>query len=154
MPVTLSVPTLSLSAAQAAARACEAKAKEIGVPMNIAVVDSGLHLLQFSRMDGAKLTSIDIAISKAFTASGHRVPTSAYKDAVWPGGVAFGINNSNGGKFTTIGGGVPVKGPNGEILGAIGCSTGTPAQDEQVAKAGIEALEKMVKDEGKLKAKL
>ncbi|KAL1638301.1 hypothetical protein SLS56_000109 [Neofusicoccum ribis] len=154
MPVTHSIPTLTLSAAQAAARACEAKAKEIGVPMNIAVVDAGTHLLHFSRMDGAKLTSINIAIDKAFTASGHRVPTSAYKEAVWPGGAAFGINHTNGGRFNIIGGGVPIKGQNGEILGAIGCSTGTPAQDEQVSKAGIEALEKLLQEEGKLKAKL
>ncbi|GME21855.1 hypothetical protein GTA08_BOTSDO11132 [Neofusicoccum parvum] len=154
MPVTQSIPTLTLSAAQAAARACEAKAKEIGVPMNIAVVDAGTHLLHFSRMDGAKLTSINIAIDKAFTASGHRVPTSAYKEAVWPGGAAFGINHTNGGRFNIIGGGVPIKGQNGEILGAIGCSTGTPVQDEQVSKAGIEALEKLLQEEGKLKAKL
>lgn len=154
MPATQSISTLTLSAAQAAARACEAKAKQIGVPMNIAVVDANTHLLHFSRMDGAKLTSINIAIDKAFTASGHRLPTSAYKEAVWPGGPAFGINNSNGGRFTTIGGGIPIKGPNGEILGAIGCSTGTPAQDEEVSKAGIEALEKLLKEEGTLKAKL
>lgn len=154
MSATQSTRTLTLGAAQTAGRACEAKAKSIGVPMNIAVVDSATHLLHFSRMDGAKITSINIAIDKAFTASGHRVPTSAYKDAVWSGGAAFGINNSNGGRFTTIGGGIPIKGQNGEILGAIGCSTGTPAQDEEVSQAGIEALQKLLREEGNPKAKL
>ena len=73
--------------------------------MNIAVVDSTLHLLSFARMPGAKLTSIDIAINKAFTAAGHRVPTHTYKEAVWPGGAAYGINLSNAGRFMVIGGG-------------------------------------------------
>ena len=149
------IPTLTLAAARAAVEACEAKAREIRVPMNIAVVDSATHLLHFSRMDGAKFTSISIAMDKAFTAAGHRVPTSTYKEAVWPGGAGFGIWNSNGGRFMVIGGGLPVKNESGQILGAIGVSTGTPAQDEEVARAGIEVIERMMKAEsGKVKAKL
>jgi uncharacterized protein GlcG (DUF336 family) len=50
--------------------------------MNIAIVDASIFLLHFERMAGAKLTSIDIAMNKAFTAAGHRIPTSAYKDLV------------------------------------------------------------------------
>lgn len=103
-------------------------------------------------MDGAKLTSIHIAIDKAFTAAGHRVPTSAYREVVWPGGAAFGINQSNNGRFNTIAGGIPVVSPaTGEVLGAVGCSTGTPAQDEIVAKAGVEAVLKLVGREGRSK---
>lgn len=157
MPATTTTPTLTISAAKAATAAAEAKAASIGVPMNIAVVDAGTHLLSFTRMDGAKLTSVQIAIDKAFTASGHRIPTSSYKEAVWPGGPAFGINSTNGGRFNIIGGGVPVTGPGGEVLGAVGCSTGTPAQDEVVARAGVEAVEKLVREEagaGAPKAKL
>ena len=127
--------------------------------MNIAVVGSSTHLIAFARMEGAKLTSIPIAIDKAFTAAGHRNPTSSYKEMVWPGGAAYGINGSNGGRFSVIGGGVPVRGKAGEVLGAVGCSTGTPAQDEVVAKAGVEAVEKWIKEgevfpPGPLKAKL
>lgn len=117
--------------------------------MNIAIVDSSLHLLAFARMDGAKLTSIDIAISKAFTAAGHRAPTSVYKDAVWPGGPAFGINNSNGGRFTTIAGGVPIV-RDGVVVGAVGCSTGLPKQDEDVAERGVEAVVKTFEARAKL----
>jgi hypothetical protein len=51
---------------------------------------------------------------------GHRNPTSAYKEAVWPGGAAFGLNNSNGGKFMYVGGGIPIL-VNGECVGAVGC---------------------------------
>ena len=107
--------------------------------MNIAIVDPTLHLLAFTRMDGAKLTSIDIAINKAFTAAGHRAPTSFYKDAVWPGGPAYGINNSNGGRFVTIAGGVPIV-VGGVVVGAVGCSSGRPGEDEDVAGRGVDAV--------------
>jgi uncharacterized protein GlcG (DUF336 family) len=100
-------------------------------------------------MEGAKITSIHIAIDKAFTAAGHRAPTSIYKENVWPGGPAFGIWNSNGGRFMTIAGGVPIL-QDGVVVGAVGCSTGTPAQDEDVAKRGVEAVEKGFKPKAKL----
>ncbi|MCJ1408051.1 hypothetical protein MMC19_002124 [Ptychographa xylographoides] len=152
-PTTKTVSTLTLSGAKLAAQACEAKARTMGIDMNIAIVDAATHLLHFSRMDNAKITSISIAIDKAFTAAGHKVGTHNYKDMVWPGGAAFGINNSNGGRFMTIGGGLPVVGRGGEVVGAVGCSTGTPAQDEEVARAGVEALERLIRSEG-FKAKL
>lgn len=123
-------PNLTLSAAQAALSACMAHSQSIGIPMNISIYDSTLHLLAFARMPGAKLTSIDIAHNKALTAAGHRLPTDAYTvDKVGPGGPMYGVNNSNGGRFTTIGGGVPVV-VEGVCVGSVGCSTGTPGQDK------------------------
>jgi uncharacterized protein GlcG (DUF336 family) len=68
MAPTLKVETLTLEAAKVAVDACEAKARSMGLAMNIAVTDAATHLLHFSRMDGAKITSISIAIDKAFTA--------------------------------------------------------------------------------------
>lgn len=109
--------------------------------MNIAIVDSTLHLLHFERLPNAKLTSIDIAINKAFTAAGHKAPTSVYKEMVWPGGKAFGLNNSNGGKFMYVAGGIPIV-VNGVVIGAVGCSTGTPDQDVEVASAGVAVFER------------
>ncbi|KAL5113139.1 hypothetical protein ACEQ8H_008996 [Pleosporales sp. CAS-2024a] len=138
---TKSIPTLTLEGARIALAAAEARSKEIKVPMNIAIVDNACHLLAFARMEGAKYTSINIAIDKAYTAAGHKAPTSIYKDAVWPGGPAYGINHSNGGRFMTIAGGVPIV-KDGMVVGAIGCSTGLPAQDDDVAKRGVEAVEK------------
>ncbi|KAF2754065.1 DUF336-domain-containing protein [Pseudovirgaria hyperparasitica] len=144
-------PILTLQGAREAVIAATHRAIEIGIPMNIAIVDANLHLLLFERMEGAKITSIDIAINKAFTAAGHRVPTSVYKEAVWPGGAAFGIWNSNGGRFTTIAGGCPIVDVHGNVLGAIGCSTGTPAEDEDVATRGKEAIERVVRIGSKAK---
>lgn len=144
-------PNITLNAAQTATAACIRHAQSLNIPMNIAVVDSTLHLLSFTRMPGAKLTSIDISMSKAFTAAGHRVPTHTYKEAVWPGGAAYGINLSNGGRFSVIGGGVPIYAGEGEgraCVGAVGCSTGTPAQDREVAEAGVRAVEEMMRERG------
>lgn len=144
---------LTLAAARLITSACERKSHQIGVPMDIAIVDSTLHLLQFTRLPGAKLTSIDVAINKAFTAAGHKAPTAVYKENVWPGGKAYGLNASNGGKFMYVAGGVPVV-VGGEVVGAVGCSTGTPDQDVEVAQAGVEAFQAAMKNEGSLKAKL
>lgn len=138
---TKTVPVLTLEGARIALSAAESRAKEIKVPMNIAIVDNACHLLAFARMEGAKFTSINIAIDKAYTAAGHRAPTSIYKDAVWPGGPAYGINHSNGGRFMTIAGGVPIR-KDGVVVGAVGCSTGTPSQDDDVATHGVEAIHK------------
>jgi len=138
---TKQVSVLTLTGARIALAAAETRSKEIQIPMNIAIVDNACHLLAFARMEGAKYTSINIAIDKAYTAAGHRAPTSVYKDAVWPGGPAFGINHSNGGRFMTIAGGIPIV-REGVVVGAIGCSTGLPSQDEDVARRGVEAVEK------------
>ena len=139
---------LTHHAAKLASAACIAKSNTIGVPMNIAIVDASTYLLHFERMPGAKLTSIDIAMNKAFTAAGHRIPTSSYKDLVWPGGAAYGLNNSNNGKFMYVAGGIPIK-VDGEVVGAIGCSTGTPDQDTTVAQAGVDAVMEVVKQSQK-----
>lgn len=117
---------------------------------NIALVDASLYLLHFARMPNAKLTSIDIAINKAFTAAGHKVPTSTYTTQTknfLPGGPGYSIHNSNGGRFTLIGGGVPIE-IEGKVVGAIGVSTGTPAQDTEVAMAGVEAVYAWVRKRG------
>ncbi len=131
-------PRLTIEGAQCILQAAIAKAREIGVDMDIAVVDDGGHLVSFARMDGAKLTSIDIAINKAFTSACTRMPTHAYTTAAGAGGPAFGIHASNGGRFTIFGGGVPIL-LRGACLGAVGCSSGTPDQDRAVAEAGSNA---------------
>ncbi len=130
---------LTLDGVKIILAASEAKANEIGVPMSIAIVDEGCNLVAFERMDGAKITSIDIAINKAFTAAGSRKGTHEYADVASPGKPAFGIHVSNQGRFTIFGGGLPIL-INGQVVGGVGCSSGTAEQDRQVAQAGIAAL--------------
>jgi len=132
------VPKLTLADARIIMEAAEKKSNEIGIDMDIAITDDGGHLLMFHRMDNARVTSIDIAINKAFTAAAARKSTRAYGEVSGPGGPVFGIHTSNQGRFTIIAGGLPIF-MNNEIVGGIGCSSGSPDQDETVAQAGIDA---------------
>lgn len=136
----LTVKRLSHDDAGAMIAAAEAKATEIGVPMCIAVTDESGALISFSRMDGGKFSSIRIAIDKAYTAAAARNPTSFYGEICHPGHPTFGIHVTNEGHFCIIGGGVPVL-SDGEVIGAIGVSSGTPDQDIVVAEAGVAAME-------------
>lgn len=137
--LTKSSVKLTLDGARLMLEAAEKKAMEIGVPMDIAITDEGGNLIAFHRMDGAKITSIDIAINKAFTAAGAKTPTADYMRLAEPGGGAFGIHVSNQGRFMVFPGGLPIM-VEGQIIGGIGVSSGTGEQDVQVAQAGIDAL--------------
>jgi uncharacterized protein GlcG (DUF336 family) len=130
---------LTLEGTKIILAASEDKAKEIGVPMSIAIVDDGCNLIAFEKMDGAKITSIDIAINKAFTAAGSRKGTHEFAEVASPGKPAFGIHVSNQGRFTIFGGGLPIL-IKGEVVGGVGCSSGTAEQDREVAQAGLAAL--------------
>ena len=140
MANTRSATKLTLAGAKVILAAAETKALEIGVDMDIAVMDDGMNLLAFHRMDGAKLTSIDVAIGKAYTSAGTRLPSRNYAVSAASGAPAFGINVSNHGNFMIVPGGLPITLPTGETIGGVGCSSGTPDQDEEVARAGIDAL--------------
>ena len=133
------VPKLTLEDARLMMAAAEKKALEIGVDMDIAIVDDGGNLLLFQRMDNARITSITIAIDKAFTAGAARKSTRAYGDVSGPGDPAFGINSSIQGRFMIFAGGLPIF-IDDQPVGGIGCSSGSPDQDEIVAQAGIDAL--------------
>ena len=137
--VTRNNPRLTLQGARLIMAAADRRAAAIGVPMDIAVVDDAGHLLAFNRMDGAKLSSIDIAVSKAWTAACARRPTHEYAEIAGPGKPAFGIHISNHGKFMIVGGGLPIA-VGGRVVGGIGCSSGTVQQDRVVALAGVQAL--------------
>lgn len=75
-------PMLPLHFAQIALQASINHAKSINIPMNISIFSDSLNLLAFARMDDARLTSVDIAHNKAFTAAGHRLDTGAYGSRV------------------------------------------------------------------------
>jgi len=133
------VPKLTLEDARVIMDAAERKAREIGVDMDIAVTDDSGCLLMFHRMDNARITSIDISISKAFTAAAARKSTRAYGETSVPGGPSYGIHVSNQGRFMILAGGLPIF-FNNHIMGGIGCSSGHADQDEAVAQAGLDAL--------------
>jgi glc operon protein GlcG len=135
---------LTLEGARVILAAAEKKAREIKVPMNIAVVDEGAHLLVFARLDGAKLSSIEVALTKARTAALRRAPSGPSPTGGEPSAVlSLGLSLATDGKLTPIRGGLPLL-VKGQCVGGIGVSAGTEDEDVLVAQAGADALKAMV----------
>lgn len=130
--------SVTLDLAEKLSQAAKNKAREIGIPMNIAVVDEGANLVSFHRMDNAWLGSIDIAIKKAKTARFFDMDSGEIGKLSQPGGPLYNIEHSNGG-LITFPGGVVLKDSSGKIIGAIGVSGGSVEQDHEVASAGASA---------------
>lgn len=135
----IKITRLDINDARVLIDGARAKADEIEVPMCIAITDESGQLVAFERMDGGKVTSTTIAIDKAFTAAGAKKATGDYGKASQPGSPAYGISSAIGGRLMVVAGGLPIE-VNGEVVGGIGVSSGTPNQDTQVAAAGIEKL--------------
>lgn len=142
------VTRLDLDDARILIAAAAAEAERIGVAMCIAVTDEAGQLIAFERMEGGKVTSSTIAIDKAFTAAAARKATHDYGAASQPGQPAYGIASAIGGRLMVVGGGLPVTWTRDlgaedvgaeDVVGGIGVSSGTPAQDRRVAQAGIDA---------------
>ncbi len=103
----------------------------------VAIVDSGGHLVAFERMDSTQYGSVEVSLDKARSAAAFRRPTKAFQDAVAAGG--------EGVRLLKLTGGSPIEGGlllmvGGQIVGAIGVSGATSAQDGQVAAAGVAGL--------------
>jgi glc operon protein GlcG len=140
--ITRNHTKLTLEGARAVLAAGERRALEIQVPMNIAVVDDGGHLLAFARMDGAKPASIAVSLVKARAAAMRRAPTGpAMAGEQVNVALAMGLVSAASDHQTPIRGGVPLV-VDGEVVGAIGVSAGTEEQDLDVARAGAAAIEK------------
>ncbi len=135
---------LNLAGAQTILAAAEAKAESMDLKVNIAVVDAGGHLVAFYRMDGARPASIYTAMSKAVTAAlklgdtGPVVRGGAPPDAR----LNVAIENAaamSGGTFTTLNGGTALV-VDGQVIAGIGVGGGTGSQDEEIGRAGRDAL--------------
>jgi len=117
--------------------AAEAEARKNNWPVAIAVVDTHGFLIAFQRMDNTQTASVNIALEKAKTAAMFKRPSKALEDAISGGRVAvLGLPGA-----TPIDGGLPLM-QDGKIIGAVGVSGVTSAQDAQVAKAGVESVGK------------
>jgi uncharacterized protein GlcG (DUF336 family) len=135
----VSNPSITLDTAQGVVGAARQKAQQIGVPMNIAVVDEGNNLMAFARMEGAWLGSIDISQGKAYTARAFDMATLDLAPLAQPGKPLFGIQASNEGHLVIFPGGIPLV-ENGTVVGAVGVSGGSVEQDQEVAEAGAAAV--------------
>jgi len=119
--------------------AAKEKAKALNIPVSIAVVDTGGHLVAFARLDSI-YGVIDFAIKKARTAVMFGVDSEIMGTIVSGAGIhGYGMLNSNNG-LLTIAGGVVIKNKEGNTIGAIASSGGSPEQDKEIASAGVVAL--------------
>jgi uncharacterized protein GlcG (DUF336 family) len=120
-------------------QASRSKAEKIGIAVSIAVMDAGGNLKALSRMDGAWLGSIDVALKKAKTSVLFEMETQTVWKFSNPDGPAHGIDSTNGG-IITFAGGIPLKSAEGTVLGAIGVSGGMVEQDYEIAQSGAAVL--------------
>jgi len=135
----LSITRLSLAEARELIAGAADHADHIGVPMCISIVDESGHRIAFERMDGGKILSVSLSEDKAYTAALARRPTHIYNELSQSGGLVHGIAGALGGRFSLVGGGYPVI-VDGDVVGGIGCSSGTPEQDMECCRAGLERL--------------
>lgn len=130
--------TLSLDVAKQLAAAAEAEARKNNWNVVIALVDDGGHLVYLQRLDGTQYASVDVATRKAQTAIAFRRPSKVFEDAI-----AAGRAPVMSLPIIALEGGLPLV-VDGDMIGAIGVSGVTSQQDGVVAKAGVEALGKLV----------
>jgi len=133
-------PRLTQEGATAVLNGAIKKAKQMNLDVCIAIVDDSALLLNFHRQDGARISSISIALTKAESAALRRSPTQpigAEPDRLI---LSLGVALASKGAQTTLKGGLPLF-VDGEIVGAIGVSGGTVDEDTEIAKSGIQAFE-------------
>ncbi|WP_078378697.1 GlcG/HbpS family heme-binding protein [Sutcliffiella halmapala] len=140
---------LTLEIAKQLLSIAEQKARHMGLSCDIAIVDEGANLIAFHRMDNARIADIEVSQGKAWTSVALQMPTNQIAQIALPGGDAYGINTTNQGRITILGGGIPFV-IEGKIVGGIGVSGGTSLQDIEVANTAVQALISLqeVGDEG------
>ena len=131
---------LTYEGAQALLEAAAKKASEMKLPICIAVADDGGHLLAFARINDAKPSSVRVSITKAASAATRRaatgpLPSEGNASLL----LSLGMPLASAGNLTCVRGGMPVV-VSGVVVGGIGISAGTEAQDEEVAQAALKAL--------------
>jgi glc operon protein GlcG len=130
-------PPISLENAKKAAAPALAEARKNSWNMAVAIVDPSGNLVYFERMDDTQLGSVNVAMDKARSAALFKRPTQAFQDRLAAGADGLGVLRLQG--AVPVAGGVPLL-MDGKIVGAIGVSGATSAQDAQCAKAGADVL--------------
>jgi uncharacterized protein GlcG (DUF336 family) len=138
---------LTLADALIMLEAAEAEAERIGVRETLCISDEGAHPIALHRMTGARLTGVEIAIAKAFTAAGHQRATHLFNEPpngpALPGNEAFGIQQTHPGRFAVFVGGFPIV-HQGQVVGGVGVSGGNGEQDTACGAAALAAFESKI----------
>jgi uncharacterized protein GlcG (DUF336 family) len=128
---------VSLENARKAAAPALAEAEKNHWNMAVAIVDTAGNLVYYEKMDNTQLGSANVSIDKARCAALFKRPTKAFQDTLAAGGDGLRVLSLKG--VVAAEGGIPLM-TDGKIVGAIGVSGGTSAQDGQCAKAGADVL--------------
>ena len=136
MPNPYGLP-ITLENARKAAAPALAEAVKNNWNVAVAIVDPGGNLVYYEKMDNTQIGSAEVAIDKAKTAALFKRPSKAFQDALAGGGDGLRVLGLKG--VVPIEGGIPLV-MDGKIVGAIGVSGATSAQDAQCAKAGAETI--------------
>lgn len=131
--------TLSAQGAMSVLDAAHRKAAEMGVPVVICVVDASGDLQAFVRMDGTPRGAVQWSIDKAVTAASFRAPTQALGEAMQAAPAPALASFIAQPHVTLAPAGIPLV-FDGEVVGAIGASGGSPEQDQAIAEAGVSGL--------------
>lgn len=138
MQVVVPHSSLSWEAAHRAAEAAVRHAESLGVRVNVGLTDASGNLIAFLRMPGAFPQSIQIAIDKAYTAGGFGFPTKDWMKVFGDNeGLKLGFSAQP--RLIVFGGGLPVR-VGGELVGGIGVSGASEAQDIECARAGLAVI--------------
>ena len=130
---------ITLDQAKKALAAAEAEAKKNNWNVVISIVDTSGQLVTMSRLDNTQFGSVEVAREKAYSSVAFRRPTKVFQDAIAKGGENVRLLGLTGASL--LEGGIPIV-VDGKIVGGIGVSGVTSAQDAQIAQAGIDALKK------------
>ena len=131
---------ITLALAARMSQAAVDRAADLGALVSAAVVDQGGHLVHFQRMDKAEIAGPTLAVDKAFTAVAHRIETAELGPLTLPGGDLWGLASNGGGRYIVFGGGIPCW-HDGLVVGAIGVSGGSAAEDVECARAAHAVFE-------------
>ncbi len=119
--------------------AVEAEAARMGVNAVVAVANRGGRPVAVHCMDDSYIASYDIALNKAYTCAALKMPTTQLKRLSQPGGELYGVQHTNEGKIVIFGGGVPIR-YGDKVIGGLGVSGGSEAQDTALAEYGERLL--------------
>ncbi|MBI3226070.1 MAG: heme-binding protein [Mycolicibacterium cosmeticum] len=133
--------TLPVARAFEMVAAAHEEARRRSVRVSAAVVDAGGNLVAFGRMDGAEIAGPTLAVDKAYTAVSNSIATSELAVLAAPGGELFGLHANGNGRFVIFGGGIPVT-TDDTIVGAVGVSGASVADDVACAQAGVAAFDR------------
>ncbi len=134
---------MTLTLANALIEKVKAKASEMGVDVVVAVSDKAGRPVAIQCMDGAYIASFDIALNKAYTSASLKMSTAQLAELSQPGQDLYGIQFTNNGKIVIFGGGEVME-YDGHIIGALGVSGGSAAEDTAIAAYGKEVFKEVL----------